>query len=115
MWMNEYDIQRAVAQFAQDPVLGPAARYLDAFKDEVNRHSDGWPYWRAASNAANKLTTLLHGHMWAGMGAYPILPAATMKDVQRSLTPIKSFMTRRGLAAGMQMPVLWTFMKAPEK
>ena len=49
---------------------------------------------------------LLNGHLMAGMGAYPVLPRPTMADVQKCLTPIKAFMTKRGRAAGMSMPEL---------
>lgn len=104
MWMNEYDIAEAVERFAHDPVLGPAARFLEAFKDEVNSHSDGWPYWTPPSKAASKLMALLHGQLWAGMGAYPRLPAATAADVRAAVRPIKAFMAHRGAHAGMTLP-----------
>ncbi len=104
--MNRFDIEEAEARFANDPVLGPAARFLRAFQREVDQHSDGWPYWSAPSKAASRLQALLYGHLRAGMGAYPELPPATAADVRRTLGPIKAFMTRRGNAAGMQMPEL---------
>lgn len=106
MFMNESEIEDAVDRFAGHPVLGPAARFLAAFRHEVNAHSDGWPYWSPPVKAAAKLMTLIHGHRWAGMGAYPRLPEPTAADVRKALGPIKSFMTRRGTAAGMSMPVL---------
>lgn len=105
-FMNEYDIEDAVRKFDADPVLGPAARFLDAYKNEVNAHSDGWPYWSAPVKAAGKLIELLDGHRMSGMGAYPRLPRPTEADIKRTLTPIKVFMTKRGTAVGMVFPEL---------
>ena len=105
-WMNEGDIEAAVERFKDHPVLGPAARFLDAFKDQVNAKSDGWPYWSLPSKAAGKLQALLYGHLMAGMGEYPRLPEATAADVRATLPPIKAFMTKRGTAAGIVLPTL---------
>ena len=105
-WMNEGDIERAVDVFKDHPVLGPAARFLEAFKDQVNRVSDGWHSWPLPGRAAGKLQALLYGHMMAGMGAYPVLPDATAADVLATMPPIKAFMTKRGTKAGMTMPPL---------
>jgi hypothetical protein len=91
-FMNEYDIDTAVLRHARHPVLGPAARFLDAFKDEVNAHSDGWPYWSAPVRSAAKLMTLIERG------------DATPADLTKALAPIKGFMTRRGLKAGMVLP-----------
>lgn len=102
--MNESEIDEAVSRFAQHPVLGPAARFLSAFRNEVNAHSDGWPYWAAPSKAASKLMVFLHGHLWAGMGAYPRLDPPTDTEFRKTLSPIKAFYTRKGTAAGMAMP-----------
>lgn len=104
MWMNRYDIDEAVFSFGTHPVLGPAARFLREFQQQVDAHSDGWPYWTPPSKAAAKLMVLLYGHLRAGMGAYPTLPDPTPADVRRCLTPIKSFMSKRGNAAGMTLP-----------
>lgn len=96
MWMNEYEIDEAVSTLRNHPVLGDAARFLRDFKDEVNSHSDGWPYWRLPPRAAGQLMTVLH------TDPETVTPA----DVRKALGPIKSFMTRRGNAAGMTMPRL---------
>jgi hypothetical protein len=101
MWMNHSDVDEAVHRFRTHPVLGPATRVLRDFVREVDAHSDGWPYWKAPSHAAKQLMTLIHGHLRAGMGAYPELPQPTPEDIRRSLAPIKAFMTRKGAQAGM--------------
>lgn len=99
-FMNEMDIEEKVRQFQNHPVMGPAARFLRDFKDEVNSHSDGWPYWRPPVQAARQLMTLFDtSNPWDE-------PKATEADVKRALGPIKAFMTRRGNAAGMRLPAL---------
>ncbi len=91
-FMNEYDIEDSVARYRSHAVLGPATRFLNAYKDEVNAHSDGWPYWSAPVKAAAKLIELIEKG------------AATEQELAKALSPIKAFMTRRGKAAGMVLP-----------
>jgi hypothetical protein len=104
MWMNQWEVEEAAERFKSHPVLGKYARFLDAFKNEVNEHSDGWAYWKLPTKAADKLMTILHGHMFAGMGAYPRLPEPTDADLKKTLAPIKAFYTKHGNKAGMQFP-----------
>lgn len=95
MFMNRYEIEQAVVRHANHPVLSKAAHFLQAFMEEVDAHSDGWAYWRAPVHAANKLCNLLQEPR-----DYPGALAA----YKHALTPIKSFMTRHGVKAGMIMP-----------
>ena len=104
MWMNESEIEEAAHKFAGHSVMSKATKFLSEFCREVNAHSDGWPYWSVASKAADKLMDLIHAQMWQGMGAYPRVPEPTMAEIQKTLTPIKAFYTRRGFAAGMKLP-----------
>jgi hypothetical protein len=106
IWMNQYEIDEAVAVFASDPVLGPATRFLRDFAQEVNSHSDGWPYWSPPGKAAGKLMQLIYANLRSGMGAYPVASKPSKADVLKTLAPIKAFMTRRGTAAGMTLPSL---------
>lgn len=92
IFMNEYDIDYACQRYAAHPVLGPATRFLSHFKDEVNAHSDGWPYWSAPVKSAAKLMALIQQG------------TATDAEVRKALGPIRSFMTRRGIKAGMTLP-----------
>lgn len=94
MFMNEYDIERSVERLRHNETLGPASRFLQAYMHEVNAHSDGWPYWRSPVKAAAKLMTLIESG------------TATSAQVRAAMTPIKSFYTRRGYAAGMTLPTL---------
>lgn len=91
-FMNEYDISLAEQRHIGHPVLARATQFLMDFREEVNAHSDGWAYWGAPVRAAAKLMTLVEGH------------DATEAQFKAALSPIKSFYTRRGNAAGMQYP-----------
>ena len=93
-YMNDSDIMQAQQRFAGHPVLNKATMFLAAFKEEVDYHSDGWAYWKAPVAAANKLMEMIQGKT-----------EATEENYKKALAPIKAFMTRRGTAAGMQMPV----------
>ena len=93
LYMNAKDIQQAIHRYAEHPVLGPAARFLDEFREEVNQHSDGWAYWTLPCRAAKRLQEMI-------LGTRP----ATLVEFHKALRPIRSFMTRRGNAAGMKMP-----------
>lgn len=91
-FMNEWEIEMNVERYRYHLALGPATRFLDAYMREVNSHSDGWPYWSAPVKAAAKLMTVIEKG-----------DQATQRDVLKALTPIKAFMTRRGLKAGMAL------------
>jgi len=98
LFMNEFDIDSAIFGRSNDPVLAKAVRFLVAFKDQVNANSDGWAHWGPPVKAAAKLMTLIQN---------PPVTGATEKDLRSALAPIKAFYTRRGYAAGMQMPVVF--------
>lgn len=91
-WMNRMDIEQSVQRHAKHPVLGPATRLLDAFKEEVDDHSDGWSSWKLPSHAAAQLMGLIQ---------HPDL--ATEAAFRKSLAPIRAFYTRHGNAAGMKL------------
>jgi len=95
-FMNEWDIEEAVARNRAYPVLGPASRTLEAFKDEINRCSDGWPYWSAATRAARKLMELIEGNhaLWYGTAAEDVPTAAQLKA---AYSPIRAFCTRHNV------------------
>jgi hypothetical protein len=107
-FMNDYDIEDALRVLGNDPVLGKAVRFLNEFKDQVNSHSDGWAYWRAPVAACGQLMTLIEQGMNAKRGqSFPeTSPLINDKSIAKAMGPIKAFMTRKGLAAGMQMPKL---------
>lgn len=98
-YMNDFDISDAKRRHAMLPVLSKAVSFLEAFKEEVNAHSDGWAYWKAPVKAADKLMTMIEVDLETGCHI-----DATEAKFRAALTPIKSFYTRRGNAAGMSYP-----------
>lgn len=98
MFMNEYEIAIAVQSTQHRPIQNRAARFLEAFKDQVNQHSDGWPYWHVATHAAKRLMELLRRErMQSGEDI-------TEEELRKAISPVKAFYTRRGNAAGMTFP-----------
>jgi hypothetical protein len=93
MWMNRWDIQFAVERNSLDTVKGKAARFLAAFMEETDEHSDGWCHWPLPGRAADKLQNLIQSDS-----------PMTEADYRKALAPIKSFYTRRGYKAGMNFP-----------
>lgn len=82
-FMNEGEIDYAAQRYASHPTLGRATRLLAAYRNEVNRNSDGWPYW--GWRCSDRLAQLIR----AGN--------ATEGEVTRACAPIKSFCTRKRL------------------
>ena len=104
LFMNEFDIERAVAQHRNHPVLGKATATLKAFMDTVNANSDGWPYWSAAPRSAKKLMELIQlgdelamDRLW-GDKRTAAEAAITEVALKKALVPIKALCTRHGLA-----------------
>lgn len=102
VWMNEYEIDDAVRRYEGHPALGPAARTLRNLRDEVNRNSDGWPYWKKPARAAQQLMTLVVGDPRDRFNDRDDVTAA---QVRKTYTPIKAFLTRNGLTIELEDPV----------
>lgn len=97
MWMNEHEIDQALEIVGQHaPEFLKYVKYLSDWRDTINQNSDGWPYWSAGTRPAGKLQDLVAQLMNSirGRGVAP-----STKDLDRSLTPIKSFATRQKLPA----------------
>jgi hypothetical protein len=114
MWMNEGEIEQAMERFQSHPVLGKGARFLGAFRDEVNAHSDGWAHWPLPGKAADKLMTLLYTHLWAHT-MWPRPSEPTFADLKKAYVPIRAFYTRVGHKAGLTFPPLETDTPKAEK
>lgn len=98
LWMNEYDVEDAMRQFAGDEVMGPATMTLYHLMDWTNHNSDGWPYWQKPSRAAASLMTLITGEQNRVRRRDPRDPQGpTAADVRKAYTPIKAFLTRQGV------------------
>lgn len=95
-FMNEYDIDRALAQWDEHPVLGPAARTLESLKDAANANSDGWHSWPKPARSAAKLMELIEGNgTWEAERDADT--RATPEALKKALAPIKAFRTRSGI------------------
>lgn len=98
MWMNEYEIEDALrlTAYFELPNARRAAEILSRLKDWTNNNSDGWPYWQKPSKAADKLMTALTAAINASRQQDNM--DMTQAELQKALTPIKSFLTRQGVA-----------------
>lgn len=93
LFMNEHEIRQAVNRFQSHKILGPATRFLEAYMEEVDAHSDGWPYWSAPVKAAKQLMQMIQNP-----------DGVTISKYIKALTPIRAFYTRHGNKAGMRFP-----------
>lgn len=98
MWMNEYDIEDALrlTAYFELPVARRGAEILSRLKVWTNNNSDGWPYWQKPSKAADKLMTALQSAIQASHMSDNV--DMTEAQLKAALTPIKSFLTRQGVA-----------------
>lgn len=103
-WMNDGDIDRAVARHKDHPVLSRATRFLRDFADETNKNSDGWHSWAGPQNAAKQL-----------MGMIQRPEYATEENFKTALAPIRAFYTKRGKAAGLKFPEIAPAPKPAKK
>lgn len=97
MWMNEYEIEQMLRRFDEDTNLMRGARTLYRLMRWTNSHSDGWPYWQKPSRAATRLMKLLQAKD-AEYRRTGDVADVDYKELQKTLTPIKAFLTREGVA-----------------
>jgi hypothetical protein len=97
MWLSEIEVDDMVKRFANDPVLGPVARYLSDYRDIINRNSDGWHVWSGGSQAGSALMQILQDakeRTWQGYHLREGHGAPTQSDIKKAIVPIKAFFTR---------------------
>jgi hypothetical protein len=95
-YMNEYDIENALALYREHPILGPATRTLRNLASWTNLNSDGWCYWPQPCRAAAKLQEMI---VRDGTSRYRFdkeREDVTAEEYAKALRPIKAFRTRRG-------------------
>lgn len=100
LFMNEYEIDEHVRRFrqAETPHLLAGAEALNRLREWTNANSDGWAYWKLPINAAKKLITLLRA-------ADRFDPTdCTEKELRAAFTPIKTFLTKRGVDHAVVFP-----------
>lgn len=103
-WLNEYDVQDAVHYIEnpwrddpERPNLKRAVKTLEALVEWTNRNSDGWPYWQKPSRAASKLSEIIQDSVLSHQGRTGYASDISEGELKRALTPIKSFLTKRGV------------------
>lgn len=100
MWMNEDEIDRALAITREHaPQFAPYAQFLSDWRDTVNSNSDGWPFWKAGANCAEKLQTAISKiveHVVLS-GSFPRPELPTEEELKKSLAPIRALATRHKL------------------
>lgn len=95
LFMNEMDIEDAVINYREHPVVGQASRFLSRFAEMINQNSDGWPYWRQPVKAAEQLMSMIESHRVALREHRP--SPATPEAFKKALRPIKAFCTKHNL------------------
>lgn len=103
-WLNEHDVADAVRYIEnpwrddpERPNLKRAVKTLEALVEWTNANSDGWPYWQAPSRAANKLQGIIDTYVLSLQGRTGYAADISEGELKRALTPIKSFLTKRGV------------------
>jgi hypothetical protein len=89
--MNEWDIEEANRRFADERVLGPAARTLRNLMEWTNSNSDGWAYWIKPHRASEKLQRMVE--RYSPYRTQHEVP--TVAEYRKALVPIKAFRTRQ--------------------
>jgi hypothetical protein len=92
MWMNQVEIEIAASRRHACPNARKAAHLLKRLVEAVNAQSDGWPYWKAPSQAASRLMALLKtvGNLW-----YDTRGTISDADLAAAVRPIKAMVTRQ--------------------
>ncbi len=94
-FMNDYDIDRAAATYADHDILGPAVETLRNVQEWTDANSDGWAYWPKPARAAAKLMELITGDgTW--QAEQDADQRATSAAYRKALAPLKAFRTRHG-------------------
>lgn len=106
--MNEGDVDDAVRVLRHKPIYGPAAVYLQDFKDLINSISDGWCYWSYGTKCAQSLQAIVQEgiHLERPWGAYAdTIATATAADVVKAAAKIKRFLNTCKQTKGRNLPI----------
>ena len=108
-WLNEGEVEHAYALTTQRADLfgstvmqermATAARYLAQYVEIVNDHSDGWPYWTAASRPAEPLCHFV-SHVLSPLAHFDEgyeCACLDAKTLERAIRRIETFCSRRKL------------------
>ena len=84
-WLNAGAVSEVNSIFANDPILGPAARFLNDLMEFVNQTTDGW-HCHNTAKAAGELQGMLdeaRKNQYGWRNAPENYEAPTYKDVER--------------------------------
>lgn len=90
MWMNQSEIEWAASRNHACKNVRKGVRLLHALMQAVNNQSDGWPYWRAPAESAEKLMELLKT---AGNLSHDTHGEISDADFRKAVTPIRRMVT----------------------
>lgn len=95
-YMNDYDIQHAVGRFirASKPNRLALAYVVQNLAEWADEHSDGWAYWQAPRNAADKAMRHIESTTNAANDAQETEDISDAQ-VREAVRPIKAFLTRQ--------------------
>lgn len=92
MNMNYNDIEAMARNRHDCPNVRKGVHLLKRLVQAVDDQSDGWAYWRAPAQSAEKLMTLLRtaGNIW-----YDTHGTISEADLKSAVKPIKAMVTRQ--------------------
>ena len=106
-WINSGEIEDALEQFQRDPVLGPAAKYLDDYKEKLDSCTDGWSSWSGGTKCASDLCKILADAEYNRIVHARGYIAPTRESVVKACKKIENFiLTNECLKHKITPPVL---------
>lgn len=102
MFMNDYDIEVALATFtrATCPNLLALTMVVEHLADWTNENSDGWAYWAKPRNAAQNAMVEIDGGLRRHR-SFGRVDRVDITDAEMvaAVKPIKAFLTRQKVSA----------------
>jgi hypothetical protein len=99
LYMNDYDMDRAVSRFIRSskPNRLALALVVRNLAEWANNNSDGWAYWPKPCNAAKAAMEHIQSTTYA---ANELQESQDITDAEviAALRPIKAFLTRQGVS-----------------
>jgi hypothetical protein len=90
LFMNQWEIEMALQQHANHPILSKATKLLHDLMELTNSVSDGWHSWPKPCRAAKKLQEMIQNNR----GRNSEFSNLTEADLKKAIAPIKALLTR---------------------
>lgn len=101
-FFNEYEVNNAMRLTDRDRDMRPnnfkAAMILHRLMVWANNNSDGWAHWPKPMRSATQLAQLIAARTGHVRWEDHIEEDISNSELKRALVPIKSFLTRQGVA-----------------